>query len=186
MSKISLVLGDTVALYDRVTDSRTGWPLDLSAYTGSDTLRILIVNKRDSTKTTTKTCTPMVFTGTATFTNGSATVTGTGTKFVNEVSVGDWLHLSADTNSWGVVKSVESDTSLTLTAAYAGTGGAAGVFSARGKIATTLTVADFTFASVPTAGDYLAETLVNIGGVPHYGSTNSIEVESALSSYVAP
>jgi|Deesub1362A_J573_1020465.scaffolds.fasta_scaffold00761_35 hypothetical protein len=61
-------------------------------------------------------------TGTLTFTNGSATVTGTGTAFTTEVAADYWIQLDAD----GVlyqVKSVESDTSLTLKRLYAETGG---------------------------------------------------------------
>jgi len=61
-------------------------------------------------------------TGTLTFTNGSATVTGSSTAFSTEIAAGDEIQLDAD----GVlyrVKSVESDTSLTLENLYAETGG---------------------------------------------------------------
>lgn len=61
-------------------------------------------------------------TGTLTFTNGSATVTGSGTAFSTELEVGDYIILDAD-ETWAEVLSIESDTSLTLTAVYAGTGG---------------------------------------------------------------
>lgn len=63
--------------------------------------------------------------GTATFTNASATVTGTG--FLGALfaaNVGDYVKLDADAESaWAQIESIDSDTSLTLVAAYTGTGG---------------------------------------------------------------
>lgn len=189
MSKIQLFLGDTVTYYDRIVDARTGVPLDLSAFAGGDTLQILIVNKLDSTKTTTKTPALETLTGTAKFTNGSATVTGTGTKFYNEIEAGDWVRLAADTaaNAWAAVKTVDSDLQLTLAANYAGTGSAsAGTWSVRGKLQVSLTATDFTFASVQVPGEYLAQTYINIGAVPVYGTINTIVVKDRLAHYVAP
>lgn len=57
--------------------------------------------------------------GTVTFTNGSATVTGAGTTFTSDVAVNDWL-VGADGNLYQV-QTVGSNTSITLTATYAGT-----------------------------------------------------------------
>lgn len=63
--------------------------------------------------------------GTATFTNGSATVTGTG--FLGQLfaaNVGDYVKLDADAESaWAQIDTIDSDTSLTLVANYGGTGG---------------------------------------------------------------
>jgi len=186
MSTIAIKLGDTVTLYDRVTDSRTGVPLDLSAYNAiSDVIHILFVNQNDSTLSVTKNAAPISPTGTAVFTNNSVTVTGTSTKFLNEVSPGDWI-TTTGSSTWYVVQSVESDVSLTLTTKYAGTTTSSVAYLNGGKIGCTLTVADFTFSSVATAGTYLCETLVNIGSVPHYGENNVLMIEPALSSYVAP
>lgn len=54
-------------------------------------------------------------TGTVTFTNASATVTGSGTAFTTELSVGDYIKPSTSGyNEWYRVNSIESDTSLTL------------------------------------------------------------------------
>ncbi|MFH1442357.1 MAG: hypothetical protein ABIH18_10015, partial [Candidatus Omnitrophota bacterium] len=61
-------------------------------------------------------------TGTITFTNASTAVTGSGTTFSSELSPNDYIWLEAD-QIWMTVASVASDTSLTLTAAYTGTGG---------------------------------------------------------------
>lgn len=59
-----------------------------------------------------------------TFTNASATVTGAGTSFLTTVYRGMYVKLNADAETaWAQVQSVESNTSLTLTAAYTGTGG---------------------------------------------------------------
>ena len=57
-------------------------------------------------------------TGTLTATNGSATITGSGTLFVSELTFGDIITLSGVAYT---VQSVASNTSLTLTANFAGT-----------------------------------------------------------------
>lgn len=64
-------------------------------------------------------------TGTATFTHDSATVTGSGTSFTTELSVGQYLCLESDLGSsgpevYGQIESIESNTSLTLADVYAG------------------------------------------------------------------
>lgn len=55
-------------------------------------------------------------TGTISVTNGSATVTGVGTAFTTELKTDDCIRLTGQGNVEYVVKSVESDTSLTLVA----------------------------------------------------------------------
>lgn len=61
-------------------------------------------------------------TGTVTFTNGSAAITGDGTAFLTELEVGDKIILDDD-ETWAEVLTIGSNISLTLTAAYSGTGG---------------------------------------------------------------
>lgn len=61
-------------------------------------------------------------TGTLTLTAGSAAVTGVGTAFLTELEVGDKIILDAD-ETWAEVLSIASNTALTLTAVYGGTGG---------------------------------------------------------------
>jgi hypothetical protein len=58
-------------------------------------------------------------TGTVTVAGNSATVTGSGTSFTDEIDVGDLLMVTTDTTA-NRVKSITSDTVLTLTANYAG------------------------------------------------------------------
>lgn len=64
-------------------------------------------------------------TGTVTFTNGSTAVTGSGTMFTTELSVGQLIrpHLNAGQGwtGWGKISSITDNTNLTLTANYAGT-----------------------------------------------------------------
>jgi hypothetical protein len=61
-------------------------------------------------------------TGTATFVNGAQTVTGTGTLFSTEVTPGKYIRLETDgPESYMIVASVQSNTSLTLAAPYSGT-----------------------------------------------------------------
>jgi hypothetical protein len=57
-----------------------------------------------------------------TFTNASATVTGSGTSFATELQPNWKVRLDAD-GVWATIKSIESNTSLTLTANYSGAGG---------------------------------------------------------------
>lgn len=59
-------------------------------------------------------------TGTVSVTNGSATVTGSGTSWLAEVAANDWFVVSGVKYE---VSGVASDTSLTLTANYGGTTG---------------------------------------------------------------
>lgn len=61
-------------------------------------------------------------TGTVSVSNGSATVTGSGTLFSANVAAGDLFTIVGD-NAWYEVASVASNTSLTLSANYAGTTG---------------------------------------------------------------
>jgi hypothetical protein len=70
-------------------------------------------------------------TGTVTVVNGSATVTGSGTTFVGNVVAGDEFGVGVLMTSgtsfpqtWYTVKSVDSNTQLTLTTNYAGAGAA--------------------------------------------------------------
>ena len=58
-------------------------------------------------------------TGTVAVTNGSATVTGTGTAFTANVTAGDFFTVVGD-NAFYTVGSVDSNTQLTLAANYAG------------------------------------------------------------------
>jgi len=57
--------------------------------------------------------------GTSAFTNGIATVVGTGTNYTSWVEVGDRVRAN-DSADWGKVLTVDSDIQLTLTAGYTG------------------------------------------------------------------
>jgi hypothetical protein len=61
-------------------------------------------------------------TGTPTFTNASATVTGSGTLFSTELHEGSQIKLNADA-VWVTVRKINSNLSLSLTAVYSSTGG---------------------------------------------------------------
>lgn len=68
--------------------------------------------------------TPRYATGTVSVTNGSATVTGSGTSWSSTVRVGDFLHVGDSAQQdpeepWYEVLRVDSDTEITLTANYA-------------------------------------------------------------------
>ena len=62
-------------------------------------------------------------TGTITFTNGSKTVTGSGSSFTTELAVGDKVQLDADATLMKIA-AIATNTSLTLEYLYDDTGGA--------------------------------------------------------------
>ena len=76
-------------------------------------------------------------TGTATVTNGSATVTGTNTLWLANVTSGDSFTVAGDGVMY-YVASVDSDTQITLSVAYAGTTASGAVYA----IGTGFTVPD--------------------------------------------
>jgi hypothetical protein len=76
-------------------------------------------------------------TGTATVTNGSATVTGTNTLWLANVSAGDSFTVAGDGVMYDVA-SVDSDTQVTLSVAYAGVTASGAVYA----IGTGFTVPD--------------------------------------------
>ena len=67
-------------------------------------------------------------TGTASVTNGSATVTGSGTLWLANVSAGDSFTVAGDGVMYDVA-SVDSDTQITLSAPYAGTTASGAVYT---------------------------------------------------------
>ena len=67
---------------------------------------------------------PRVTTGTLTATNGSRTVTASGTPFDSSIHVGAWLRFTGDTvQAWYRVLAVGSTSSITIEPAYQGTTG---------------------------------------------------------------
>ena len=66
---------------------------------------------------------PTALTGTVAVTNGSPTVTGTGTLFTTELVVNDFIFLAAGDGLLYRVQSIANDTSLTLASNYGGTTG---------------------------------------------------------------
>lgn len=97
---------------------------NVSIYTSSDGVNWTYRGEPLSVSSTVKT-----LTGTISVTSGSATVTGTGTKFKAEVIPNCIIKAGADTK-WYEVLSIESDTSLTIAANSTTT--ASGAFSATG------------------------------------------------------
>lgn len=63
---------------------------------------------------------PTTLTGTLSVTNGSATVTGAGTNFTGQITVGDYVKVDTD-GTWYRVTAIASNTSLTIAVVYAGT-----------------------------------------------------------------
>lgn len=69
---------------------------------------------------------------TATFTNGSATVSGVSTTWLSELKAGDKIKNAVDADSeYKEISVVVSNTSLTLTTTYGGTSGTATAYKAR-------------------------------------------------------
>lgn len=89
-------------------------------------------------------------TGTLTFTNGNATVTGVGTSFTTELVAGDYIQLDSDGTAVKIL-TVDSNTSLTLTAVYPAPSGS----GASSKVVLTLSY------FVDIAGVETAHTMSN-------------------------
>lgn len=80
--------------------------------------------------------TPRYETGTVDVTNGSATVTGDGTSWEDNLKAGDFIHIGATgerdpSATWYEIESVESDTELTLTETYDGSTASGEDYTAR-------------------------------------------------------
>lgn len=69
-----------------------------------------------------KTATTGTITGSVAVTNGSTTVTGTGTNFTTALIAGDWVRVATDTIPYKIA-SVDSGTQLTLVSGYGGSTG---------------------------------------------------------------
>lgn len=65
---------------------------------------------------------PRLETGTVTATNASNAVTGSGTAFLTQYTVGDWIRFGTDDRAHQIA-TIPSDTSLTLSIVYGGTTG---------------------------------------------------------------
>lgn len=119
-----LGLGTPIGLLDRYSGTDTDYQ-DVVSWTIPTGKSGVVYEVSMVTNNFTKTVFRLQFqnslTGTLTFTNASATVTGSGTSFTTELAVGDKIILDAD-EIWSEVLSIASDTSLTLSAVYAGAG----------------------------------------------------------------
>ena len=69
-------------------------------------------------------------TGTITVVHDGLVVTGSGTKFLSELSVGDLLYSANDTGEYRKITAISSDTSLTVEAAFSGTTRSIGIWVA--------------------------------------------------------
>jgi hypothetical protein len=98
---------------------------------------------------------------TVTFTNASATVTGVSTQFDIDFFPGMKIRLNADA-TWVIISSIESATSLTLTANYSATGGA-GASSYNMNIQSIVSTKDY-----PT-WEILRKILTHMGSVEGIG-----------------
>lgn len=105
-------------------------------------------------------------TGTAAFTNGNATVTGTGTAWIANASIGEGL-IAPDGRIYEIT-AIASDTSLTISPAYLGStasGQAYAVAPIRGRIAQLLSETSSLLASFATVRDGIGSGLFPNGTV---------------------
>ncbi|OPX46390.1 hypothetical protein CLHUN_02060 [Ruminiclostridium hungatei] len=150
---------------------------------------------------------PTNLSGTITFTNGSTAVTGSGTSFSSQITVGDFIGLTAD-GAIAQVQSVSSNTSITLSAPYSKSGGsgvavriAAAVSTQTGLQATinkTYAPMDATFPQVsgntmtfrstfgPTAGNHEWREFTVANSNSDSGKNLNRKVETAARVKVEP
>jgi preprotein translocase subunit YajC len=94
----------------------TAWDLNLYAVSDGVTTGFMLSSRNTLGGDTLVDLPKVAKTGTATFTNASPTVTGSGTLFLSEFQVGQEISVvSGGSMTWGTILSIESDTSLTLT-----------------------------------------------------------------------
>ena len=127
--------------------------------------------------TKSKLSTPIALTGTATFALTTAIV-GVGTKFLSELAVGEKIYNATDDveGTAKAIASIEDDTHLTLSVAYAGTTGAA-------KTANVTGIDQCTFVSpdAKTHGDVLV--IGDLVKNAYYGIWIKRVVNAASSGY---
>jgi len=122
---------------------------------------------------------PPTIAGTVSITNGSATVTGTGTAFTTALAVGMVIRFNAQTGTNYTILSIASNTSLTLTANYGGTTNASttirGVRESDAYIVGTSPAGDWsTFAKgdlVVWTGSAWTKLLTGTGSAPATNTT---------------
>lgn len=114
--------GTTVPVYVNSTD------FSVAAIKDRDSADLINITKATSTTVSTGSTglngiarTSANLTGTIAYTNGSATVTGTGTTFTADYAAGDTVWDQTNSVAVGVVLSVGSDSSLTLVSNFSGT-----------------------------------------------------------------
>jgi len=112
-------------------------------------------------------------TGTATFTNGSAVISGIGSIFLTEVLVGQWIKKTTDSEVFfAQVESVGNDSTVSLSTAYTGTTATA-----------TATISDW-LTVTPTGGSIIvANSLVSIGSGTANGATGYIRRAADYNPY---
>lgn len=113
--------------------------------------------------------------GTASFTNGSATVTGSGTAFIANASIGEGL-IAPDGRTYEITNIV-SDTSLTISPAYLGStasGQGYAIAPLRGRIADLIAETSSLLASFSTVRDGIGAGLFPDGSaeVPGFRFSN--------------
>jgi len=126
-------------------------------------------------------------TGTVTVASNSATVTGSGTAFTDEIGVGDLLMVTTDTTANRVL-SITSDTELTLTANYAGADAGASKAVHKRETPRNLTISDSNAifgvdeAEMTAGGDNVVSLAVNSGGTGYVDADDAAVTVSAPGS----
>jgi hypothetical protein len=107
-------------------------------------------------------------TGTVTVANGSPSVTGSSTTFTTQAPLGSWLTFGTDTIAYPV-KSVQSDTALTLGQAYAGSLTSGNTYTRRTYVGIAMHRYAIVLAVRPLEivnNGQVASRLINMRGLP--------------------
>jgi hypothetical protein len=102
-------------------------------------------------------------TGTVTVTNGSATVTGSGTTFTSAM-VGRYFHVAGDTDRY-LISAFVSATEITLSTVYGGTGGAGQSYNI--GLAYTMSKSQY---RIPLNVGHIASAFIRSTGNPLFGA----------------
>lgn len=124
-------------------------------------------------------------TGTVATTDGSATVTGTGSAFTTDLAVNDWIVVNGDPSATAYqVKSIASDTSLTLTANFVGTLAGKTVvkrnYTSIAMHSYAIALALRPIATPKEAAEVVAVTYLDVRGIPMRVMVSYVHIYQAL------
>jgi hypothetical protein len=129
-------------------------------------------------------------TGTATFTNGSTIVTGSGTAFTTQVGYRNWVKLSSAAESaYAVVAQIVSDTQIILASPYTGTTGTGAfvysTWATTTPVGGSITVASSVISLAPGTTNGNVVSILQAGDFAPFVYRSFVNISQRVASQVA-